>query len=417
MLDILLITIGSHGDVHPFVGIGRTLAARGHRVRVATNPHFGPMIERAGLSFVPMGDTKTFDRWLGDPLVWHSTRGSGRVLAGVSETLDDVYDFTVANTRPETVVVGSSLALGALIASEQLGFRYASAHLSPPCVRSCHQMPTLGYGINLTRFPRWFKEKFWAGGDKWIIDPPIMPTVNAVRARAGLKPVEKLLDYWHAPRLTLGLWPEWYAAKQPDAPPQLQLTGFPMYDEADHQTLDAELEAWIDDGDPPIAFTPGSAMKFGHRFFEVAARACEQIGRRGLLLTRHIEQIPGDLPYGVRHWKYAPFSTLLPRCAALVHHGGIGTTAQAFKAGCPQLIMPMAHDQPDNAARVKRLGCGDAISREFFWAGRVAKKLARLVGDPAVLTACSVVARRFDTQDSLSETCTIIEAMAYADAR
>ena len=410
-MDVLLITIGSHGDVHPFVGIGRTLASRGHRVRVATNPHFGPMIERAGLSFVPMGDRATFDRWLADPLVWHSTRGSGRVLAGVAETLDAVYDFTVANTQPDTVVVGSSLALGALVAAEQLGFRYASAHLSPPCVRSHFEMPTIGYGINFTRFPKAFKEKFWAGGDKFIIDPPVMPTLNAVRARAGLQPVDHLLDYWHAPRLTLGLWPDWYAPRQPDAPPQLRLTGFPMYDEADHHTLDPELEAWIDEGDPPIAFTPGSAMKFGHRFFDVAARACEQIGRRGLLLTRHIEQIPGDLPHGVRHWKYAPFSALLPRCAALVHHGGIGTTAQALKAGCPQLIMPMAHDQPDNGARVKRLGCGNVIAREFFWTGRVAKKLSRLVGTAGARTACANVALKFREHDPLAETAALIESL------
>ena len=412
MLDILLITIGSHGDVHPFVGIGRALHSRGHRVRVATNPHFGEMITRAGLSFVPMGDRATFDRWLGDPLVWHPRRGLGRILDGVAQTLDTVYECTVANTRPETIVVGSSLAIGALVAAEQLGFRYATAHLSPMCIRSRHDLPTLPGGMNFSRFPRWFKERFWAGGDRWFIDPLIMPHVNTLRARAGLPRADHFLDCWNAPRLTMGLWPEWYAPRPIDAPPQLRLTGFPLYDEADHQTLDADLSAWLDEGTSPIAFTPGSAMKFGHDFFRVAAAACERLGRRGLLLTRHIEQIPGQLPVGVRHWKYAPFSALLPRCAAIVHHGGIGTTSQALRAGCPQLVMAMAHDQPDNAARVKRLGCGDVIARELFWAGRVAKKLQRLVNEPRVKSACASTARKFEQADPLAETAELIESLA-----
>lgn len=412
MLDVLLITIGSHGDVHPFVGMGRALQARGHRVRVATNPHFADMITRAGLSFVAMGDRATFDKWLSDPELWHSRKGSGRVLRGVAETLGEVYDFTVRNTRPETVVVGSTLALGSLVASEQLGFRYATAHLSPVCIRSYESMPTLPFGVNFTRFPLWFRKKFWEGGDKWFIDPPILPTLNALRAQCGLPPAAHVMDYWNAPQLTIGLWPEWYGPKPSDAPPQLRLTCFPLYDEADHQALDPELDAWLSEGDPPIAFTPGSAMTFGNEFFEAGAAACDRLGRRGLLLTRHIEQIPGELPPGVRHWKYAPFSVLLPRCAAIVHHGGIGTTSQALRAGCPQLIMPMAHDQPDNAGRVKNLGCGEVIQRELFWPGRVAKKLLRIVDDPVVKTACVNVAQRFDRHDAMGETVTLIEGMA-----
>ena len=77
-------------------------------------------------------------------------------------------------------------------------------------------------------------------------------------------------------------------------------------------------------------------------------------GRRGLLLSRHREHIPRTLPSDVRHVEYAPFSELLPRCAALVHHGGIGTSAQALAAGVPQLIMPMGHDQPDNSRACSR---------------------------------------------------------------
>lgn len=411
-MDILLIAIGSHGDVHPFVGIGRALAARGHAVRVAANEHFGAMIDRAGLGFIQLGDEAVYRRWINDALVWHPHKGPGRVMQGVSETIEHVYEMTEAEADSSTVIVGSSLALGGLIAAEKLGLRYATAHLGPICVRSSVEMPTLPGGINFTPFPDWFKRRFWDGADRWFIDPVIAPAVNAMRAKVGLAPVSRILGgYWNAPRLTLGLWPDWFAARQPDHPPQLRLTGFPLYDEADHHELDPDLESWLDAGDPPIAFTPGSAMLHGHAFFDAAAKACERIGRRGLLLTRHIEQIPAHLPPTVRHFTYAPFSDLLPRCAALVHHGGIGTTAQALRAGVPQLIMAMTHDQPDNAARVKRLGGGDVITRRLFWPGRVATKLDRLIRDPDVGRACSSISARFQHDQSMIRTLELIEGL------
>jgi UDP:flavonoid glycosyltransferase YjiC (YdhE family) len=136
-----------------------------------------------------------------------------------------------------------------------------------------------------------------------------------------------------------------------------------------------ELERFLAAGEKPIAFTPGSAMQFGQSFFRESAKACELLNRRGILLSRHREHIPVDLPPTVRHFDYAPFSRILPRCAALVHHGGIGTTSQALAAGVPQLIMPMAHDQFDNAHRVARLGAGDVIKRRNYRAKAAAAKL------------------------------------------
>ena len=79
-----------------------------------------------------------------------------------------------------------------------------------------------------------------------------------------------------------------------------------------------------------------------------------------MFLTQYPEQLPARLPNGVRHFNYIPFSTVLPRAAAFVHHGGIGTTAQALAAGVPQLVVPLAHDQPDNAVRIRHLGVGDS---------------------------------------------------------
>ena len=135
------------------------------------------------------------------------------------------------------------------------------------------------------------------------------------------------------------------------------------------------------------------------------------MGRRAILLTEFTEQLPANLPEGVRHFPYVPFSALLPRCAALVHHGGIGTTAQALRAGIPQLVTPMIFDQPDNAARVKRLGVGDSISPKRYTPGLTAERLTLLTSSSGVQQNCRQVAARFREGDPTAETCRWIESM------
>jgi len=205
------------------------------------------------------------------------------------------------------------------------------------------------------------------------------------------------------------LWPHWFFPRQGDYPEQVRLGGFVQYDESDHISLDPDLVTWLKAGDKPIAFTPGSAMLFGESFFQAAADACVRLKRRGLLLTRHAEQIPKDLPDTVRHVSFAPFGQLLPHCGALVHHGGIGTTAQGLQAGLPMLVMPMSHDQFDNAAICKRLGVADWLSRRKFTARRVANKLDRLLRSPDVAASCARVADLASRDRAADAVCDLLE--------
>jgi UDP:flavonoid glycosyltransferase YjiC (YdhE family) len=416
-MRILLLTIGSYGDVHPFVGLAQRLRQRGHDASVATNPFFRRLVDAAGVPFHPLGTRDQYERWTANADIWHPRKGGPAILGGVAEALRHVYGAVAKFSDPEGVVAGSSLAVGALTACEHLGRRYATVHLAPICIRSHQQMPRLPGGPSLHWMPAWMRRKFWEGADKWFIDPPIIPPLNRMRHDLGLEPVERLMNaHWHAPMLTVGMWPGWFAPPAPDWPTQVQLAGFPMYDESDVTPLDDELRRWLDAGEKPIAFTPGSAMRFGLRFFSAAAEACRRLGRRGVLLTRHPEQIPPHLPEGVRHVAFAPFGQLLPRCAALVHHGGIGSTAQALRAGIPQLIMAMSHDQPDNGERIRRLHCGDWTTPRAFTARRVARQLRHLLGDPRVAEGCRSAARQFDHADGLGVACDLLERLAQQPA-
>jgi UDP:flavonoid glycosyltransferase YjiC (YdhE family) len=117
------------------------------------------------------------------------------------------------------------------------------------------------------------------------------------------------------------------------------------------------------------------------------------------------------LPKTVRHFSYAPFSKILPRAAALVHHGGIGTSAQAMAAGCRQLITPFAHDQFDNAHRLCRLGVGRSIDARKYTAKAATRELGSLLGDAGVTSKCEAVAGRMVHDDCVERTCELIEGL------
>jgi len=173
--------------------------------------------------------------------------------------------------------------------------------------------------------------------------------------------------------------------------------------------LPADLERFLNQGSPPIVFTAGSAMRHAGEFFRQSALACQILGRRGLLVTRHPEQLPTDLPPQVRPVEYAPFSQLLPRCAAFVHHGGIGTSAQGLAAGLPALVVPLSHDQFDNAARLERLGVARSLNRRRYRAPRVAKLLHNLLTDPQAAQNGRTTAARLAKAQPLHTACDLVE--------
>jgi UDP:flavonoid glycosyltransferase YjiC (YdhE family) len=263
-------------------------------------------------------------------------------------------------------------------------------------------------------WPRWLKKPLFDLIYRRIVDRVYAPWLNPLRAEVGLPPlVPDFFRRWRdSPTLILGLFPAWFGPPQPDWPRQVVLTEFPLYDERDATPLPAGLDAFLAAGPTPIAFTPGSANIHGRPFFEAAVDACRRLGRRGLLLTRHAEQVPTDLPEGVVHVPFAPFSLLLPRVAALVHHGGIGTCAQGMAAGVPQLVMPLAHDQFDNADRLRRLGVARSLLPRLFRGPAVAAALRPLIESPDVAARCRDLAARFPADGrGLDIACDAIESL------
>lgn len=409
-MNILIIPIGSHGDVHPLAALGLALHERGHRVTVVTNPHFEGLVQRIGLPFVALGTEVDYRRAIENPGLWKPMDGFRIVITATHGMMRPLMDIIRAHDEPgETVMVAPRTAIGARIAQEVWGIPLVTVDLQPAMIRSAIEPPVLPmYGL-VKWLPPAARRWFYRLGDRRVVDPLAMPPINALRAELGLPPASGFLDWWASPQCILGLYPDWFAPPQADWPPQITLSGFPLFDESFDAGLDPEVDRFLAAGAPPIVFTAGSAMQHGAAFFRAAVEACSRLGRRGLLLARFGDQIPRGLPEGVQHFTYVPFSQVLPRAAALVHHGGVGTCAQGLAAGIPQLVMPLAHDQPDNAMRLERLGVGRTLPPSKFVGPAVARQLASLLDSTEAAAQARELATRMDRRASLGQACAVIE--------
>ena len=173
------------------------------------------------------------------------------------------------------------------------------------------------------------------------------------------------------------------------------------------------LAAFLAAGPAPIVFTPGSANRHAQAYFACALEAARRLGRRAIFLTSHRAQVPENLPATVLWQSWLPFHALLPHVALLVHHGGIGTTAEALRAGIAQLVVPLAFDQFDNGARVRALGAGDSFLKARVKPGAMVNKLRRLLESQAVRTRCQALAARCREdlgKDGMQALCMAIEA-------
>ena len=415
-MRIIMTPVGSGGDVHPYVGVALALQRRGHDVSMIINPYFGPLLDRVGVPFVPIGTAEDYHAILDDPELWHDRRGL-QVLGGAVQRFA-VEAFELIRTEAAggaPVLVAPGLAFSARVAHEALGLPLVTMHLQPSCLVSVHEAPVLHPRLrSINRWPALPRRLVLALGDR-LADRALAPAANGLRAELDLPPVRRIAsEWWHSPQRVIGLFPDWYAPVQPDWPRQTTLTGFPLYDAGDAAPLAPALDDWLSESDAagrrPVVFVAGTGNRQGSRFFQAGADACRRLGRPGLLLTRFPEQLPDPLPAGVRHADYAPLSRVLPRAAAIVHHGGIGTAAEALRAGCPQIVMPMTFDQPDNAVRLERLGVARAVWPSAVNGRATAHALDALLGSDETARACRAAARRFDGTDPVTRTCELIEA-------
>ena len=410
---MLLPTLGSAGDVHPYIALGAALEARGHRATIITTPLFQPLIEAQGLRYLPVGTLEQVRIAIADPDLWHLRKGF-EVLAQVFiPAIEQIYRLIETHADANTVVAFSTGAFGARVAQEKLGIPSASIHLQPTVIRTFADQGMFG-NIRLSASrPQWFKHGLFRLVDWLVIDRCIKPPLNEFRATLGLEPVDRVMHRWmHSPQLVIAFFPEWFAAVQPDWPANTHAVGFPLWDGEGEPAPLEEAEEFLNAGAAPVIFTPGSAGSTMHRFFRESVEAAQRLGLRAMLVTNYPEQIPPNLPADIRVFGYLPFSQVLPRAALLVHHGGIGTLAQGIKAGIPHLVVPNGYDQFDSGWRIEKMGLGSSIPQTRYRARRVARTIRAILGDGNGAERRKEYASRIDGELAIARACDLIESLA-----
>lgn len=415
-MHFILATIGSAGDLFPFLWIGRALRERGNRVDFLGPQQHAQYVEAAGLTFHGLpADMAVLDH----PDLWHATRGLAVVWEATRPAMAQLPRVVEALARKQPnerrVLLVHPLALpeADLCRHACPGLKIAAAWLAPSNLPTVHDPLLLGPWPVPTWVPHGARRWLWRALAARFLDPVALPSLNTARAARGLPQVDSMVNTIPSiPDLSLALFPDWFAAPPPDWPRPLYQAGFPLYDPDPNAAPSVELRAFLDGGAPPVVFTPGTGNRQARGYFEAAAQAVTKLGLRAVFLTPHVEQLPATLAPSICWQEYVPLKALLPHVAALVHHGGIGTTAEALRAGTPQLVVPLAHDQFDNAARVVAMGAGASLHAARVTPARMAKALQRVVGNPQVAAQSTALAARFAGQGGVDGVCARLETLA-----
>ena len=422
-MHFLLTTLGSLGDLHPYIAVGIGLRDRGHSVTIATSEIYRAKVEGERLRFHPLRPDlgALIDRPEIMREAMHPRTGTEYVFKKLfMPWVEQSFEDTVGAARDADLVVGHPVAFATPTAAEHLQKKWISVALQPSVFLSAFDPPSISGAAWLDLlhpFGPVAARAFFRLARR--IARGWGAPLNQLRRKLGLREFPNpVLDDMFSPHGTQGWFSHVLAKPQPDWPPRTTITGFPFYDKLEPgQGLSPELAAFLDAGPPPVVFTLGSSAVWdAGAFYAESLTAARKIGCRAVLLIgsdpRNAPQ--GQIPADVFIAEYSPYSQLLPRAAATVHQGGIGTTAQALRAGRPMIFMPYSHDQPDNANRARKLGVARIISKNKYRADRVARELKALLSHGTYSAAAKNVAAEMAQEDGIRAACEGLEAAAHS---
>jgi len=365
-MRITLFAHGLRGDVWPMVALAWQLAARDHDVTVAVPDEFREFTERAGLRTAPL----PFDL-----MAWLSTTegqrmlqaGGVRLMRGVAreyrrhaDAFDDAYEAAAGGAE---ALVGTFLTWDrALALSDLLRIPMATVHLQPYAPSREYASVILTTGRLRPRLLRLVSHDladriWWHGAAK---------TTNSFRGKLGLSACSQTTyrRLQHPDALGLHTVSPSLFPRPTDWPKHLKVTGAWQMPDALRDGLGegipADLQAWLDAGDPPIFLGFGSMPVLDPQtMLDDIVSVTSALGLRAILSENCVSpQATRTLPDHLRVVGALDHDRLFPRCAAVVHHGGIGSTTASLRAGCPTMICSMFADQPWWGEQMRRLGVG-----------------------------------------------------------
>ena len=413
-MRIILNTFGSFGDIHPYMAIAMELKHRGHNPVIATMEVYREKVQGIGVEFVPVrphiAEPKQQDPQLIEKIMEPKTGPRFLTEEVVFPAVRESYaDLLPAVAGADLLVTHPAAPAGPLV-GRKTGMPWISTVLAPLSFFSAYDPP-------MPPFWRWYP-KFS------VLGPGIMGfflrlTMSTYKAKAitAFRDELGIADYGnpmfegqHSPALVLALFSKVFAQPQPDWPKQARITGFCFYDGKHDAPIPEELTRFLENGPPPIVFTLGStAVWVARDFFRESIAAAQRLGRRAVLLIGDERNLPHSLPEGIIAADYAPYQSLLPKACAVVHHGGVGTTAQGLLAGIPTLIVPFAFDQADNAEHARKVGTSRTLYRNKYFAPKVASELDALLTQAPYASRALEVSRELKLENGPARAADLIE--------
>ncbi|MFN8524124.1 MAG: glycosyltransferase [Chloroflexota bacterium] len=416
---IILTTFGSLGDLHPHLALARALLSRGHTPTIAAAEAYRAKVESLGISFAPVGPNITPD----DPELMRDVmdlRKGPEVVQRrlVMPYLRSTYEELGALLTGADLLVCSELSHAGRVAGDRLGVPWVSTVLAPFSMFSTHDpsvMPLSASWLPVHRMGRLANRLLFALARRATREwgEPI----QALRQEVGLpRGPHPIIDGTFSSRRVIAMFSPRFGPPQADWPAAAVAAGFPFFDEDEVESAEADrLERFLVAGPPPLVFTLGSsAVHAAGGFYEASVAAARTLGERAVLLVGSDprNRPAGPLPDSVLCVEYAPHGKLFARARAVVHQGGIGTTAQALRSGHPMIVVPFGFDQPDNAARAARLGVARTVRRDRFTEGTITTELRALLADGSYAQRAAEVGAAIDAEDGLRTACEWIEAAA-----
>jgi UDP:flavonoid glycosyltransferase YjiC (YdhE family) len=410
-MRIRVITIGSQGDVRPYVALGVGLRAAGHDVRIATHESFEPLVREHGLDFAPVaGDP----REQADNQQVRKLVDDGRNILRWWRTFNEV-DAPLMRRRLKDCWEACSDADVIVVSILPYLFGYAIAKkLDIPLVRGFYfpVSPTRSYPAEFV--PSWLRlgergnlasysiqrQVLWQVARPWV--------ASACRDVLGIRKLPHLEPFGELDRqqqLLLYAYSAAVTPRPPDWGPWIDVTGYWFLDRPTDWTPPPALASFLDDGPPPVYIGGfgGITNLDPAELARVVTRALATTGKRAVVLTGWGGLSQSELPPEIFAIDWVPFDWLLPRVSAVVHHGGAGTTAASLRAGVPTIIIPFFLDQFYWGRRVFELGAGPKpILRKVLSADKLAEALRQTTTDPGMSERAAALGRRIRSEDGVA---------------
>jgi vancomycin aglycone glucosyltransferase len=389
-MRIAIAVEGTRGDVHPMLALGDRLRARGHEIVVSAPPDFGEDAQAHGFAFHPVG------RAARETLTEQSeaiVKGGLRMLRVANRYLVESLRAQFAALPDATSgvhkIIGAGVQMAGASVAERHGIAYHYVAFVPTLLPSQEHAPIM---LRLPRLPRWGNRLAWALAMRGY-DAQLRGPLSRERAALGLGPVRDVLRHLVTERPLLAVDPE-LAPVPADQRDRVTVIG--CLHPSDGSDLPPKLEAFLAAGSPPVYLGFGSMTDTDPAgTTEIFLRATQLVGCRALISEGWAGLGARPLPEGVLAIGSVSHARLFPRMAAIVHHGGAGTTTTAARAGVPQVVVPHVFDQIYWGERVRALGLGPpAIPRMRLSVERLAGALREMLENELIQERAATLAER-----------------------